>query len=111
MMVATIVLAVFSTDQGTIFPAGLKYEAKNLLVQGNMVVDASKHALNAYGAVDSLIMQNSLANVSKVSVINAKHGQPRLRFQGSATGRQHRLEDLLADRQETAPSPSPPATA
>jgi Ca2+-binding RTX toxin-like protein len=66
-----ILVGGFSTDQGTIFPAGLKYEAKNLLVQGNMVVDASKHALNAYGAVDSLIMQNSLANVSKVSVINA----------------------------------------
>jgi Ca2+-binding RTX toxin-like protein len=65
-----ILVGGFSTDQGTVFPAGLNYQAKNLLVQGNMVVDASKHALNAYGAVDSLIMQNSLANVSKVSVIN-----------------------------------------
>jgi Ca2+-binding RTX toxin-like protein len=65
-----ILVGGFSSGQGSVFPAGLTYEAKNLLVQGNMVVDATKHALNAYGAVDSLIMENSLANVSKVSVIN-----------------------------------------
>jgi Ca2+-binding RTX toxin-like protein len=66
-----ILVGGFSSDQGSVFPAGVRYEAKNVLVQGNMVVDAWKHALNAYGAVDSLILNNSLANVSKVSVINA----------------------------------------
>jgi Ca2+-binding RTX toxin-like protein len=65
-----ILVGGFSSGQGSIFPSGITYEAKNVLVQGNMVVDATKHALNALGAVDSLIMENSLANVSKLSVIN-----------------------------------------
>jgi Right handed beta helix region len=65
-----ILVGGFSSGQGSIFPYGIMYEAKNVLVEGNMVVDATKHALNVYGAVDSWITENSLANVSKVSVIN-----------------------------------------
>ena len=65
-----ILVGGFSSGQGSIFPTGITYEAKNVLVQGNMVVDATKHALNALGVVDSLIMENWLANASKVSVMN-----------------------------------------
>lgn len=65
-----ILVGGFSSGQGSIFPNGITYEAKNVLVEGNMVIDATKHALNAYGALDSVITENWLANVSKVSVIN-----------------------------------------
>ena len=65
-----ILVGGFSSGQGSIFPTGITYEAKNILVQGNTVVGASKHGLNAYGAVDSVIKENSLINNSTVSVIN-----------------------------------------
>jgi Ca2+-binding RTX toxin-like protein len=65
-----ILVGGFSSGQGTIFPNGINYEAKNILVQDNMVIDATKHAVNAYGALDSVITENWLATSGKQSVIN-----------------------------------------
>ncbi|EWY42322.1 hypothetical protein N825_18975 [Skermanella stibiiresistens SB22] len=65
-----ILVGGFSSGQGSTFPSGLKYEAKNVLVEGNLVVDASKHAVNVYGAINSQITGNSLSNAGKQSVVN-----------------------------------------
>ena len=65
-----ILVGGFSSGQGSIFPNGINYEAKNILVQDNMVIDATKHAVNAYGALDSVITENWLATSGKQSVIN-----------------------------------------
>jgi hypothetical protein len=56
-----ILIGGHSDKPGSIFPTGLNYQAKGVTVQDNKV-SASKQAINAYGAVDSVVKENSLTS-------------------------------------------------
>jgi hypothetical protein len=56
-----ILVGGFSDKPGSIFPTGLNYQAKGVTVEDNRV-QASKQAVNVYGAQDSLIQDNSLTS-------------------------------------------------
>jgi len=60
-----ILVGGFSDRPGSIFPVGLKYQAKGVTVQDNKV-SASKQPVNAYGAVDSVVKENSLTGTGKL---------------------------------------------
>ena len=60
-----ILVGGFSDKPGSIFPVGLKYQAKGVTVQDNKV-SASKQPINAYGAVDSVVKENSLTGTGKL---------------------------------------------
>ncbi|MGF7206515.1 hypothetical protein GGE65_001076 [Skermanella aerolata] len=55
-----ILVGGFSDRPGSIFPIGLNYQAKGVTVQDNKV-SAAKQAINAYGAVDSVVKENALS--------------------------------------------------
>lgn len=60
-----ILVGGFSDKPGSIFPVGLNYQAKGVTVQDNKV-SASKQPINAYGAVDSVVKENSLTGTGKL---------------------------------------------
>lgn len=63
-----ILVGGFATNQGSTWPSTLKYQALKFTVEGNDV-DASKRAVNAYGAKDSVIKANDLYT-SNGAVVN-----------------------------------------
>ncbi|UEM24597.1 right-handed parallel beta-helix repeat-containing protein (plasmid) [Skermanella mucosa] len=65
-----ILVGGFAGNQGSTWPGTLRYEAKGFTVSGNKVDTASKHAVNAYGAIDSVIKGNYLASSGPGSVVN-----------------------------------------
>lgn len=65
-----ILVGGFAGNQGSTWPATLRYQAKGFTVSGNKVDAASKHAVNAYGAIDSVIKGNYLASTGPGSVVN-----------------------------------------
>lgn len=65
-----ILVGGFAGNQGSTWPGTLRYQAKGFTVSGNKVDAASKHAVNAYGAVDSVIKGNYLASTGPGSVVN-----------------------------------------
>ncbi|UEM07305.1 right-handed parallel beta-helix repeat-containing protein (plasmid) [Skermanella rosea] len=65
-----ILVGGFAGNQGSTWPGTLRYQAKGFTVSGNKVDAASKHAVNAYGAIDSVIKGNYLASSGPGSVVN-----------------------------------------
>lgn len=60
----------YSSGQGTIFPTGINYELRNSLIQDNLVTNASKQAVNAYGAHNTVIDDNHLSVTGTPAVVN-----------------------------------------
>jgi Ca2+-binding RTX toxin-like protein len=66
-----ILVGGWSTGQGSTFPSGITYEARNVLVEGNWVTNVAKHAVNVYGGIDSKVASNLLQpNSNYYAVVN-----------------------------------------